>query len=119
VGTLATAFWLWSVPILGLAFTTTPWVAVLMYLLLGVGTGLWFAVNTTVRQAVTPTRLLGRMNAAYRTVSWGVVPFGAAFGGLCAHWFGLRTTFLIAGFALLPIGVFGRRILRPVEEALA
>ena len=119
VGTLATAFWLWSIPVLGLALTTTPWVAVLMYLLLGVGTGLWFAVNTTVRQAITPTRLLGRMNAAYRTVSWGVVPFGAAFGGLMAHWFGLRTTFLIAGLAMLPIGVFGRRILRPVEDALA
>jgi predicted MFS family arabinose efflux permease len=119
VGTLATAFWLWSIPVLGLAFTTTPWLAVLMYLLLGIGTGLWFAVNTTVRQAITPTRLLGRMNAAYRTVSWGVVPFGAAFGGLMAHWFGLRTTFLIAGLAMLPIGVFGRRILRPVEDALA
>jgi MFS family permease len=119
VATLATAFWLWSVPLLGLALTTTPWVAVAMYLMLGVGTGLWWAVNTTVRQALTPTRLLGRMNAAYRTVSWGVVPFGAAFGGLTAHWLGVRATFLIAGLAMLPIGLFGRRILQPVEDALA
>lgn len=119
VGTLAAAFWLWAAPMVGLAWTSTPWVAVAMYFLLGVGTGLWFAVNSTVRQEVTPTRLLGRMNAAYRTISWGVVPFGAAFGGLAAHWWGLRAPFVIAAVVLVPIAVFGRRILRPVADALA
>ena len=59
------------------------------------------------------------MNAAYRAVSWGVVPFGAAFGGLTAKWFGLLTPFVIAGVAMLPIALFARRILRPVTEALA
>ncbi|MEI8240411.1 MAG: MFS transporter, partial [Actinomycetota bacterium] len=118
VRTLGWAFWLWALSISGLAFTTTPWVAVAMYGVLGTGTGLWIAINTTIRQQITPTRLLGRMNAAYRAVSWGVVPFGAAFGGLMAKWFGLRTPFFVAGLAMLPIALFARRILQPVQDAL-
>jgi hypothetical protein len=90
-----------------------------MYLLLGVGTGLWLTLNTTIRQQITPARLLGRMNAAYRTVSWGVVPFGAAFGGLCARAFGLRSPFLVASAVMLMIAVFAHRLLRPVARELA
>jgi MFS family permease len=117
-GTLAAAIWLWAASIVGLAVTSTPWVAIVMYGLLGAGTGLWWALNTTIRQQVTPTRLLGRMNAVYRTVSWGVVPFGAAFGGLMARWFGLRTPFVIAGVALTLIALGSRRILRPIRLAV-
>jgi MFS family permease len=119
VRALGWSFWLWTLSIIGLALTTTPWVAVLMYFFLGTGTGLWWALNTTIRQEITPTRLLGRMNAAYRAVSWGVVPFGAAFGGVLAKWFELRTPFFVAGLAMLPIALFAHRILRPVEAALA
>ncbi len=65
VRALGWSFWFWTLSIIGLALTTTPWVAVLMYFFLGTGTGLWWALNTTIRQEITPTRLLGRMNAAY------------------------------------------------------
>lgn len=61
------------------------------------------------------------MNAAYRTVSWGVVPFGAAFGGLSARLLGLRSPFVFgsAQIALLTIAVFAQRLLRPVADVLA
>ena len=117
--TLAVAIWLWAFAMTGLALTSTPWVAVSMYLLLGVGTGLWLTLNTTIRQQITPARLLGRMNAAYRTVSWGVVPFGAAFGGLCARAFGLRSPFLVASAVMLMIAAFAHRLLRPVALEVA
>lgn len=117
--TLSTAIWLWALSMVGLAATSTPWVAVAMYLLLGAGTGLWLTLNTTIRQQITPGRLLGRMNAAYRTVSWGVVPFGAAFGGLAARLFGLRSPFVIAAVVLLTIAVCSRRLLRPVADVLS
>lgn len=119
VRTMAAAFWFWSVPLIGMRLTTTPAVAVSMYLLLGIGTGLWLTVNTTIRQEITPARLLGRMNAAYRAISWGVVPAGAAFGGLTAHHFGLLAPFTVAGVTMVPIAVFSRRILRPVADAIA
>ena len=116
--TMCIAIWCWAVSIGGLALTGMPAVAVAMYGALGVGTGLWWAVNTTVRQQITPPRLRGRMNAAYRTVSWGVVPVGAAFGGVVAKWWGLRAPFVIGGVAMVVIALAAPRYLRPVRDAL-
>jgi len=119
VNTMVIPLWLWSLPMLGMAATRSPVIAIAMYFFIGLGTGLWIATNTTVRQRITPPALLGRMNAVYRTVSWGVVPFGAAFGGFVAHEWGLLAPFVIAGVACTPLAVFGRRILAPVGEAPA
>jgi MFS family permease len=116
--TMVCAVWLWALSMIGLAAATQPVVAIAMYFLLGTGTGLWLALNTTVRQRVTPTRLLGRMNAAYRTVSWGVVPFGAAFGGLSGRLFGVRTPFIVASLVLTATAMFASRILGPVADAV-
>ncbi|MYS19642.1 Transmembrane secretion effector [Streptomyces sp. DvalAA-14] len=59
-----------------------------------------FNINAlTLRQTVTPTRLLGRMNASYRLVLFGTVPIGALLGGSLAAAFGLR--------AALVVGVIG------------
>jgi MFS family permease len=119
ITTMVVAVWFWAVAIVGMSVTSSPTVAVASYSLLGVGTGLWWAVNTTVRQRLTPARLRGRVNAAYRTVSWGVVPFGAAFGGLAAKWWGLRSPFVIAGVAMVLVAFASGRMLRAVGVALA
>lgn len=53
----------------------------------GFGIGLANAQAVTVRQLVTPDPLRGRVNAAYRLISWGMVAVGAAVAGLVAtHW---------------------------------
>ena len=119
VGTLSLAVWLWAIAIVGLASTDVPVLGVLSYSTLGLGTGLWWAVNTTVRQRLTPTRMLGRMNAAFRTVSWGVVPFGAAFGGVVARHFGLLAPFVLGGAVMVLVALSSRWVLRPVGAALS
>src|SRR5918999_3383868 len=48
----------------------------------GVAIVLWNMVTVSLRQRITPDRLLGRMNAAYRLVGWGTMPVGAALGGV-------------------------------------
>ncbi len=48
-----------------------------------------------MQQALTPNALLGRMNASYRFVSWGVVPLGALLGGGLGDAIGLRPTLFI------------------------
>jgi MFS family permease len=116
--TMVCAIWLWAASIVGLAIASTPWVAVGMHVLLGMGTGLWWALNTTIRQQVTPARLLGRMNSVYRTISWGVVPFGAAFGGVMARLLGLRAPFVIGGVALVVVAACARSVLQPVRAAV-
>ena len=116
--TLALSLWVWAISAVGIAVTSSKYVAVIMFVLMGVGNGLWTIINTTLRQQLTPTRMLGRMNAAFRTVSWGVVPFGAAFGGVCARYFGLRGPFIIFAVVMVGYAVFSKPILRPLTKSL-
>ncbi|HEX6870350.1 MAG TPA: MFS transporter, partial [Micromonosporaceae bacterium] len=55
-----------------------------------------YNVNTvTLRQVVTPDRLLGRMNASYRMVLFGTIPLGALLGGTLGQYLGLRPAMAI------------------------
>jgi MFS family permease len=56
-----------------------------------------FNVNgITLSQAITPDRLLGRMNASRRFIVWGVIPLGGLAGGALGSWIGLRQTMWLA-----------------------
>ena len=116
--TITIAMWLWGVATVGLAFGIHPVLAISANVVLGFGTGLWIAVNSTLRQQFTPDRLLGRMNAVFRMISWGVVPFGALFGGVLARVFDVRAPFITAAVATMAAAIFSRRLLRPVDELL-
>jgi MFS family permease len=48
------------------------------------------------RQAITPARLMGRMNAAVRWIVWGTMPLGAVIGGALGTAIGIRPTLWIA-----------------------
>lgn len=59
--------------------------------------GFFMNVNQlTLRQAITPNRLLGRMNAVTRFMYWGTMPLGSALGGVVADAVGLRATLIAA-----------------------
>lgn len=68
----------------------------------------------SLRQAITPELLLGRMNAGYRFISWGMLPLGALFGGWLGGVIGLRPTLYTTGylFLLAPVVV----LLSPVRR---
>jgi MFS family permease len=55
-----------------------------------------------IRQAVTPDRLLGRTNAVYRMLTWGLIPLGALLGGLLGEALGLRPALWIGAALLFP-----------------
>jgi len=116
--TLQVSLWAWAIATIGLAVAWEPILAIVMHLVLGLGSGWWIALNTTLRQQITPTRMLGRMNAVSRTVTWGIVPFGALFGGVAARVFGLRGPFIISAIVMVSYAVFSRRLLKPVDEAV-
>lgn len=59
----------------------SPWLAALSFFLLGVGPILWVISTTTLRQSVTPPRLLGRVSAI-NIMSYGARPLGSALGAL-------------------------------------
>jgi MFS family permease len=73
------------------------------------GTGVIYNVNQVgLRQAITPGRMLGRMNATMRFIVWGTMPVGALIGGWLAQNqnLGLRGTLWVAAignsFSVLP-----------------
>ena len=45
--------------------------------------------QVSLRQAITPDRVQGRMNATVRTVIWGTIPIGALIGGVIGNAYGL------------------------------
>lgn len=56
-----------------------------------------FNINAvSLRQGLTPDRLLGRTNATVRLLVQGLTPLGALGGGLLGEWLGLRATLFIA-----------------------
>ena len=117
--TLQVSLWAWAIATIGLAVAWEPILAIVMHLVLGIGSGWWIALNTTLRQQITPTRMLGRMNAVSRTVTWGIVPFGALFGGVAARVFGLRGPFIISAIVMTSYALFAKRLLKPVEHAIS
>lgn len=55
---------------------------------------------TSLRQAVTPAPLQGRVAASLR-LTWGTLPLGALLGGLLGEWLGPRPALVVAGLGLL------------------
>jgi len=61
-----------------------------------------FSINqTSLRQAITPHHLLGRVNAATHLLFHGILPLGALAGGAIAEAIGARNTLLMAACAIL------------------
>ena len=50
----------------------------------------------SVRQAITPDAMLGRINSIYRLITYGVILVGALIAGLFGTWLGLRPTLFIS-----------------------
>jgi hypothetical protein len=73
-----------------LAATALPVVAGAGIALYGLAAVWWNVVTVSFRQAVVPERLQGRVNSAYRLVTWGTLSVGAAAGGVVAAQLGLR-----------------------------
>ena len=81
---LASGPWIITVPLLTLAQFVISF------------SGTIYNINqVSLRQAITPDRLQGRMNASMRFVVWGTIPIGALVGGFLGETFGLRPTLLI------------------------
>ncbi|MFI6474949.1 MFS transporter [Streptomyces sp. NPDC050516] len=56
----------------------------LAFFLVSLAIGIESPVEMSYRQAVTPDRLRGRMNATIRSMNWGMVAVGAPLGGVLA-----------------------------------
>jgi len=83
------------------AFTTNPVLIGCAFFLGGITVSIWNVITVSLRQRITPPRLLGRLNSAYRLLAWGTMPLGAAVGGAIAQLFGLEAVFVVMGAGCL------------------
>jgi hypothetical protein len=61
-----------------------------------------FGINAvSLRQTVSPDRLLGRVTATSRMVSWGATPLGALLGGALGETLGVVPTRTVAAVGTL------------------
>ena len=78
--------------------------------------------QVSLRQAIVPLRLQGRMNATMRFLVWGTIPLGALTGGLLGEFLGLRTAIGIAilggSLAFLWVLLSPVRSLKKIPEPL-
>ncbi|GGN58582.1 MFS transporter [Streptomyces albiflavescens] len=59
-----------------------------------------FVTQASFQQALTPDRLLGRMSATARFVSWGGIPLGGLLGGASGSVFGATVTLWIGAVGM-------------------
>jgi len=61
-------------------------------LISGALTAIYNINQVSLRQAITPDRLQGRMNATMRTIVWGTIPLGSFLGGVLGESIGVVLT---------------------------
>jgi len=81
---------------LGLALTTTPWVAMVVLFVFGVHAFVWGTTARPVRMRAVPTRLQGRVGSLYAIGVFGGIVAGQALGGVIARIWGITGPFWFA-----------------------
>ncbi|WP_353185963.1 MFS transporter [Bosea sp. (in: a-proteobacteria)] len=108
-GVMLATLWLPSIHLVGASF-----------FLFGVGPIIWTISTMTLRQAVTPNAMLGRVSALIMTATFGARPLGAAIGATVAAHLGIAACLALAaaGFLvqLLVIGFSRVPRLRDLSE---
>lgn len=114
-----------TAPLAGvLAVNTVGWsgVAALAtaFLVSGVGIGVANSQAVSLRQLTTAPELRGRVNAAYRLISWGALAIGAIAGGALATiltpWLAALIGAVLMAIATLPVTLSPVRSMRTLEQ---
>jgi predicted MFS family arabinose efflux permease len=95
---------------LGLAITTVPAVAVVIFFAFGAHAFVWGTTSVTVRQRAVPTELQGRVGSVNTVGVYGGLVIGSALGGLLAQQFGVTAPFwfAFAGSAVFVVLIWGQ-----------
>jgi MFS family permease len=94
------------------------WVLVAGGILGGFTTVVYNVNQVGLRQAITPDRMQGRMNATMRLIVWGTIPIGALIGGILGTVIGLHAALWVSAIGaflgFLPVFFSPVRTLREI-----
>ncbi len=93
---------------LGLALTTRPWVAMVIFFVFGAHAFVWGATSSTVRQRAVPLDLQGRVNSVNLVGVFGGLVVGSTLGGVLARHLGVTAPFwfAFAGSAVFVVAIW-------------
>jgi MFS family permease len=109
-----------------LAFTQWYWLAILLWATTS-GLGILFNINTaSLRQAIVPNQMLGRVMSIAGVLAWSAIPLGSSLGGLAIGWtknivlvyavLGTLTFLIPLCFSFTALGHADRYITQPAEQ---
>jgi MFS family permease len=81
---------------LGLAVTTSPWIASAIFFVFGAHAFIWGTTSMTVRQRAVPSHLQGRVTSVNTICVFGGLVVGSVIGGLLASRYGVTAPFWFA-----------------------
>lgn len=96
-----TASLLFSLAVIGLSYTKTIWLAMLLLFITGFGMVTIMAASNTLIQDCVDESKRGRVMSLYTMAFIGTAPLGSLFEGSLADKIGLPYTFLINGLVML------------------
>ena len=91
--------------LIALAMVRTIWLAIPIIFCYGIFPGMFTTVFLSAVQATVPDEKMGRVFAADELGSYALVPVGQWAGGLVTLAIGIQGTYLVAGGAILALGV--------------
>ena len=83
------------IPVVTAPFALAVAAQMAAWFVLGLTNPIYNINQLSLRQAITPERLQGRMNATMRFLVWGTIPLGALLGGALGEQIGLRPTLVV------------------------
>ena len=93
------------------------------FILGGLSNVIYNVTQVSLRQAITPERIQGRMNSVMRFIVWGTIPIGSLLGGVLASTIGVKETLIVGGVGaclpFLPVLFSPVRAIREMPEPVA
>jgi predicted MFS family arabinose efflux permease len=110
---------LFPVPLFAMSLTHNPVLGASLYGLSAFFVMAGNVLTMSLRQALIPEELFGRVQGSYRTIVWGGIPVGATIGGLIASGVSVPAVFAVSGIGCLVAGVWMTIVLRHHRDEIA
>lgn len=95
----------------GMGLTSNVWFGATFVGSVALSIAVFNVLIMSLRQALIPGHMFGRVQGAYRTLVWGLIPIGALLGGVVARLTSVPITFLISGALQVILGALLWRLL--------